>query len=211
MARGWNVRSHKSISDSLNDSRDQFTNLLNVLIEKVNSLQKAAPPDSELSNRLFTAPQASKEFTGRAWLFNQIEEAFGLTSYTSADVVLSPHGPSSEFSPLSVDDSIDNLASSSESKYRPDDGKMRGGQKQKRFVLQGVPGSGKVRSLCSDDLFQGIAKGPEGPIRDMPSHSQDTLKRKSLNPENDTDRDLPQVRRTKSIPLLGHFLDRRNV
>lgn len=164
-ARGWNVRSHKSISDSLNEAREQFTSLLNVLLEKVNSLQKAAPPDSELSNRLFTAPQASKEFTGRAWLFNQIEEAFCLTSYTSADpedVVMSPHEPSSDLRTLSVSQSIDNRTSSSESKYRPDGGKMHGGQKQKRFVLQGVPGSGKVRSLCSDDSFQSIAKDPQG-------------------------------------------------
>ena len=165
--RGWNVRSHKSISDSLNESRDQFTSLLNVLLEKVNSLQKAAPPDSELSNRLFTAPQASKEFTGRAWLFNQIEEAFGLTSYTSADhenVVISTHRSPSGSRTFSDSELLDKSASPSRFSYRPDDGKVHGGQKQKRFVLQGVPGSGKVCSLCSDDPLHDIAKELHGSI-----------------------------------------------
>lgn len=83
------------------------------------------------------------------WLLNQIEEAFGLTTYTSAnheDSVLSPGRPLAK-SATKDNMSLENPASQSGSRYGPDDGKIHGGQKQKRFVLQGVAGSGKTE-IC---------------------------------------------------------------
>ena len=108
------------------------------LTGQVSSLQQAAAPESQFSNKHFQAPTASPFFTGREALLNQVEHAFGLVSYPSANFA------------AETSKSLDNLVPSSPPliasdavapSHHPSFGQ---GKTQKRYIIYGLGGSGKT-------------------------------------------------------------------
>lgn len=134
-------------SQSLEELKRDFAKSMVILQEQVASLQKAAPPDSPLSNKVYQAPAASDLFTGRTALLNQVEEAFNLATYPfieEYDETSKPAKIVRQGALLSADDkqSDPNLSRST-----PTLGHKRSHshiRKQKRFILVGLGGSGKT-------------------------------------------------------------------
>lgn len=134
-------------SNLLNESREEFAGFMTRLQDQMASLQRAAPPEPQLSNKIFQAPAASDLFTGRMALLNQVEEAFGLVTYPFVD-------NASELS-KTPDRILLNSSLSTTGKELDPAQPRRGsrsshhhsfgyGRRQKRFILVGLGGSGKT-------------------------------------------------------------------
>lgn len=125
-------------SNLLNESREEFAGFMTRLQDQMASLQRVAPPESQLSNKIFQAPAASDLFTGMMALLNQVEEAFGLVTDPSADYA--SELLKSSLSTTSKEPEPAEPRSGTQPSHRSFGFKRR----QKRFILVGLGGSGKT-------------------------------------------------------------------
>lgn len=140
--RGWSIKAHQVTSDSLTGLRGDFAASMIQLQSQILSLQRQAPPESPLHNKIYQAPMASDLFTGRLALLNEVEAAFNLVTYpalhaTGVHSVSMKEPQATRPAPLESERSYSSakLLPASASNYE---------KKQKRFILVGLGGSGKT-------------------------------------------------------------------
>ena len=123
----------------LQRSSDDIAGFMADIKQQISSLQpQAATPEPELSNKHFQAPTASPLFTGMRALLDQVEDAFGLVSYSFAD---SAYGTSKSLDSLVPHRSPSIASTAVASTNLPPSGYE---MMQKRFVIFGLGGSGKT-------------------------------------------------------------------
>ena len=146
---------------SLEELKEQFGSSMIMLQEQIASLQKAAPLDSPISNRVYQAPAASDLFTGRTALLNQVEEAFGLVTYPFFEEHDEPSKPAKiTRQSLTSQTGYEQSEASVPQNKSPKSGHKHSHshiRKQKRFILVGLGGSGKTE-FCRKFAEQNQAK-----------------------------------------------------
>ncbi len=136
--RGWTMKSQNITGARLQRSSDDIASFMTDIKEQISSLQQAATPEPEFSNKHFQAPTASPLFTGMKVLLDQVEDAFGLVSYPFADSAVETSKSSDNLVPY-PSPSITSTAVASTNRSPSGYGRM-----QKRFVIFGLGGSGKT-------------------------------------------------------------------
>ena len=134
-------------STLLNESREEFAGFMTRLQDQLASLQQVAPPEPQLSNKIFQAPAATDLFTGRMALLNQVKEAFGLVTYPFVDDAAEPSRSSNSIllsSPLPTAGKALDLVQPRSGTKSSHDHSFGYRRRQKRFILVGLGGSSKT-------------------------------------------------------------------
>ena len=138
LIRWWTVKSQTITGARLQRLSEDIAAFMTDIKEQISSLQQAATPEPEVSNKHFQAPAASPLFTGMTVLLDQVEDAFGLVSYPCADSVVEI----SKFSDNLIPHPFPSVASTAVATFNRSH--FEYGRMQKRFVIFGLGGSGKT-------------------------------------------------------------------
>ncbi|KAI4259947.1 MAG: hypothetical protein L6R42_004297 [Xanthoria sp. 1 TBL-2021] len=144
---GWSIKAHQVTSDSLTGLRGDFASSMIQLQSQISSLQRVAPPESPLFNKIYQAPAASDLFTGRLALLNEVEAAFGLVTCPALHAAgvhsMSMREPRAT-RPAPTESGLSGSPPSDSSAKPGPISASSHGKKQKRFILVGLRDSGKT-------------------------------------------------------------------